>query len=84
MDFIMVLPKTLTEYDSIFVVEDQLAKLARFIPKIIIVIASSLAELLLKHIFGNHGLSLEIINDRNSKFIGEFWSSFFKLYGTKI
>jgi len=84
IDFILGLPRILIEYDSIFVVADQLTKFARFIPTITIVIASSLAELLMKYIFGNHSLSLEIISDRNSKFISEFWSSLLKLCGKEF
>jgi len=84
MDFIVSLPRTSIGYDSIFVVVDRLTKFARFIPTIITITTSNVAELFMKHIFGNHGLPSKIINDRDHKFISEFWSSLFKLCGRKI
>jgi len=57
-----------------------MTKFAQFIPTVIIVIASGVAILFIKHIFENHGLCSKIISNRDRKYISEFWSSFFKLY----
>jgi len=51
---------------------------------VIVVIASRVANLFMKQVFRHHGIPSKIISDRNSKFVGEFWTIFFKLYSTKI
>ena len=56
MDFILELPRTQKNFDSIFVVIDRLTKVARFIPKMIIVTASRIADLFFKEMFVNYGL----------------------------
>ena len=72
MDFIVDLPWTQKDFDSIFVVVDRLTKVARFISTTTNVTASGVAELFFKEIFVNYGLPREIIYDRNRKFVSEF------------
>jgi hypothetical protein len=84
MDFIVGLPKTQVRFDSIFVVVDQLTKIAHFIPTILIVTASRVAELFMRNVFKFHGMPSEIISDRDCKFVSEFWTILFKMCGTKI
>ncbi len=84
MDFIVGLPKTRSNFDSIMVVVDRLTKIAHFIPTITTVTAYGVAELFMREIFKHHGIPREIISDRDRKFVSEFWTILFKLCGTKI
>lgn len=61
---------------------DRLNKVARFIPKMMIVTTLEVAKLFVKEIFVNYGLLRHIGCDRDRKFISE--NILFKLCGTKI
>ena len=84
MDFIVELPKTQSNFDSIMVVVDRLTKIAYFISTVTTVTAYGVAELFIREIFRHHGIPREIISDRDCKFESEFWTTLFKLCGTKI
>ena len=84
MDFIVGLPKTRSNFDSIMMVVDRLTKIAHFIPTATTVTAYGVAELFMREIFRHHGIPHEIISDRDCKFVSEFWTTLFKLCGTKI
>ena len=62
---------------------DRLMKIAYSILTITI-ISFGVAELFMKEIFRYRRIPREIISDRNSKFISEFWTILFKLCETKI
>ena len=66
------------------VVVDRLTKIAHFIPIATTVIAYGVAELFMREIFRHHRIPREIISDRDRKFVSEFWTTLFKLCGTKI
>src|SRR6185295_9211121 len=82
MDFITHLPKTKSNYDSIFVVVDRLSKRVHFIPTTATVTAPEVAQLFFTNIFQHHGLSQVIISDRDPKFISCFWQELFRMLGT--
>lgn len=84
MDFITCLPKTAQGHDAILTVVDRLTKLAHFIPTTSTVNAPQTGRLFFDHIFRLHGLPQSIISDRDTRFTSKFWSSLFKLVGTKL
>jgi hypothetical protein len=74
MDFVMALPKsTDKEYDTIWVVVDQLTKARHLVPCHSTVDAKGLADLFVQHIFRLHGLPLTIVSDRELQFAAGFW-----------
>ena len=77
MDFIIGLPKSKNQNDSIFVVIDKLSKEAHLIPMKSTYKAMNIADIFLKEIFRLHGKPKAIILDRYVKFIGKFWRSLF-------
>ena len=77
MDFITSLLKIKKQNDPIFVVIDKLWKEAHFIPMKSTYKAVNIADIFLKEIFRLHGIPKAIISDRDVKFIGNFWRSFF-------
>jgi hypothetical protein len=63
---------------------DRFTKIAHFIPIVTIVTTYRVVELFMREIFKHHEIPRKIINDRNRKFVSEFWTTLFKLCGTKI
>ena len=84
MNFIVELPKTQSKFDNIMVVVHKLTKIANFIHTVSTITAYEVVELLMREIFRYHRISREIISDRDRKFATEFWTTLFKLCGTKI
>ena len=64
MHFVVVLPKTMGKYDSIWVIVDRLTKSAHFIPVKVTYNAEKLAKLYISEIVRLHGVPLSIISDR--------------------
>nr|GEW17351.1 hypothetical protein [Tanacetum cinerariifolium] len=60
MDFVTGLPRTLSGYDSIWVIVDQLTKSAHFLPKKKTDSIEKLADLYLKEIVCRHGTQLDL------------------------
>ena len=83
MDFIVGLPKT-KGYSNILVVVERLSKKVFTRPFTENATALDVAQDLYNNIFVEHGLPHEIISDRDPKFTGEIWQSFFKVLGTTL
>ena len=73
MDFIVGLPRTPKDYDSIWVIVDILTKVAHFIPVKTTYKDSQLAELYMARIVCLHGVPKKIVSDRGSQFTSRFW-----------
>ncbi|WMV41268.1 hypothetical protein MTR67_034653 [Solanum verrucosum] len=80
MDFIVGLPRTQRQHDSIWVILDQMTKLAHFLPVKVCYLAEDYAKLYFSEMVSLHGVPLSIISDRGT----QFWKSFQKGLGTKI
>ena len=84
MEFIIGLPKSLKENDSIFVVIDKLSKAAHFILVKSTYKAVNIVHVFLKEIFRLHGIPKAIILDRDVKFTGNFWRYLFSGLETQL
>jgi IS30 family transposase len=84
MDFIVGLPRTQKEYNSIWVVVDRLTKVAHFISVNITYSAARLAELYISRIICLHGVPKKIVSDRGSQFTSRFWEQLHDLLDTKL
>ena len=73
MDFVVGLPKTLGQFDSIWVIVDRLTKSAHFILVKMTYTAEVFAKLYILIIVQLHGLPLSIISDRGMLFTSKFW-----------
>ena len=84
MDFIVGLPPTQKNFDSIWVIVDCLTKSAHFIPVRIDYRPHQYAELYVTHIVHLHGVPTTIMSDRGSQFIAHFWEHLHKELGTNL
>ena len=84
MDFIIGLPKSKKQNDSIIIVIDKLSKVVHFIPVKSTYKAVNIADIFLKEIFRLHGIPKAIILDQYVKFIGKFWRSLFSGLETQL
>jgi transposase InsO family protein len=83
MDYITGLPCTAAGYDAVYVVVDRLTKMAHFVPCTKDITAAGTAELFVREVARLHGYPLDIVSDRDSKFVSHFWQTLFELVGTK-
>ncbi|WVZ97379.1 hypothetical protein U9M48_042921 [Paspalum notatum var. saurae] len=84
MDFIVGLPHTQKGYNSIWVVVDQLTKVAHFIPVNTTYSGAKLAELYISRIVCLYGVPKRIISDRDSQFTSRFWEQLHNSLDTKL
>ena len=84
MDFIVGLPKTPNGHDSIWVIIDRLMKVAHFIPVRTDYKGNKLAQLYIDNILRLHGVPSQIVSDRGTQFIAQFWKSLHKALGTRL
>lgn len=75
MDFITKLPES-DECDMIMVIVDRLTKYAYMIPTTETINAERMANILLRHVFANHGAPSKITSDRDKLFTSNMWQSF--------
>jgi hypothetical protein len=73
MDFIMRFPRTQSGYDSIWVIVDQLTKVAHFIPVKTTDTGPQLTELYISRIVCLHRVPKKIVSDRGTQFTLKFW-----------
>jgi hypothetical protein len=84
IDFIMGLPRTQFGYDSIWVIVDQLTKVAHFIPIKTTYPGSQLAELYMSRIVCLHRVPKKIVFDRGTQFTLKFWERLHETLDTQL
>lgn len=72
MNFVVGLPQTRRENDSIWVVGDMLTKFDQFIPINYLYSAEEYAMIYINKIVSLHSIPLSIISDRGSKITSQF------------
>nr|GEW80063.1 reverse transcriptase domain-containing protein [Tanacetum cinerariifolium] len=84
MDFVIKLPKTSSEHNTIWVIVDRLTKSAHFIPIKMTNSMETLTRLYIKEIVSRHRVLISIISDRDSHFTFRFWQSMQSSLGTQL
>ena len=84
MDFITGLPRTRSDYDSIWVIVDRLMKVAHFIPVKTTYTSAKLAKIYMTRIVCLHGVPRSIVSDRGTQFISKFWKQLHETLGTRL
>ena len=84
MDFIVGLPPTQKNFNSIWVIVDRLTKSTHFLPVRIDYRPSDYAELYFNQIVRLHGVPRTIVSDRGPQFTTRFWEHLHKMIGTNL
>jgi hypothetical protein len=84
MDFIMGLPSTSLNHDSICVVVDKLTKVDHFLLMQTTFPTKRYAELYIDRIVCLHRIPWTIISDRGAQFVARFWEQLHDSLGTKL
>ena len=84
MDFVVGLPRSRDEYDSIWAIMDRLTKSAHFLPVKATYSVTKLAKMYVKNIVCLHGVPISIISDRGSVFTSRFWQKLQEAMGTRL
>ena len=84
MDFIIGLPMSWRQHDSIMVVVDKLTKVAHFIPVKSMHKTDDIAKIFMKEVFKLHGFPKAIVSDKDVKFTSKFWKGLFADLGAQL
>jgi hypothetical protein len=84
MDFVGGLPMSKKNHDYLYVVVDRFSKMCILMPCKKQVTAEQTTQMFFQHVWVHFGLPKSIISDRDSRFIGNFWSSLWALMDTKL
>jgi hypothetical protein len=79
MDFVTGLPEMPNGHDAIIVFVDRLTKMVHLVATTTDVDAKGTAALFRDHVWKLHGLPLDIVSDRGSVFVGNFFTALLKL-----
>ena len=84
MDFLGLLPQSISSHDMILIIIDRLTKMAIFIATYSTASSKDTAELFLREVFRYHGLPSSIVSDRDPRFTAKFWGALQKALGVKL
>ena len=73
MDFIVQLPRTRNGKDAIVVFVDRLSKMVHFAASTTTATAEDTARIFRHDVFRLHGVPMQLVTDRDSKFTAAFW-----------
>ncbi len=83
MDFMVSLPPS-RGFDAIMVVVNRFNKMAHFIPTKDEATTQKIGRLFFTHVFKHHGLSKDIVLDRDPKLTSKFWQALWKRMGLEF
>lgn len=84
MDFVGGLPKFRKGHDCLYVIVDRFSKMCILIPCNRHITAEQIANLFFQHVWVHFRLPTSIVFDRDSQFVGKFWSSLWELMDTRL
>ena len=84
MEFMVGLPRSQQNHDSIWVIVDRLTKTSHFIAYNMSYSVEKLSRLYLQQVVRLHGVPVSIVSDRDSRFTAGFWESLQTALGTSL
>ena len=84
MDFVGGLPMSRKGHDYLYVVVDRFNKMCILMPCVKQVTTKKTTHMFFQNVWVHFGLPTSIISDRDSRFLGDFWSTLWGLMDTKL
>jgi hypothetical protein len=84
MDFVGGLPMSKRDHDYLYVVVDRFSKMCILMPCKKKIIAEKTASIFVQYVWVHFGLPTSIISDRDTQFLGDFWTSLWRMMDTKL
>ncbi|XP_059671067.1 uncharacterized protein LOC132316607 [Cornus florida] len=84
MDFVVGLPRSIHNHDTVWVIVDRLTKSAHFLPIRATDTVKELCKIYIRDIVKLHGVPVSIVSDHDPRFSSRFWSSFQAAFGTPL
>ena len=84
MDFVSPLPRTSSGYEIVWVIVDRLTKTAHFIPLKVGWFLEKLAHIYIREIVHLYGVPVELISDRDPRFVSHFWHKLHEALGMRL
>jgi hypothetical protein len=84
MDFVRGLPMSKGGHDYLYVVVDMFSNMCILIPCKKHIIADQIANVFFQYVFIHFGLPTSIISDRDTRFLGDFWTGLWRMMDTKL
>ena len=84
MDFVGGLPLSRKSHDYLYVVIDRFSKMCILMPCKKKITAEQTASLFSQRFWVHFGLPTSIVSDGDSHFLGDFWTSLWKMMDTKL
>ena len=79
----MELPRTVSGHDAVVVVVDRMSKMVHIAPTTSNVNSEEFAQLFLDNVVWLHGVPTELVTDRGSQFISNFWKTLCEKLGMR-
>jgi hypothetical protein len=84
MDFVGGLPMSKMGHDYLYVVVDRFSKMCILIPCKKQITTKQTVNLFFQYVLVHFGLPTSIISDRDTRFLGDFWTSLWRMMDTKL
>ena len=84
MDFVGGFPLSRKVHDYLYVVIDRFSKMCILMPCKKHITTKQIAHCFFQHVWVHFGLPTSIVSDWHSLFLGEFWTSLWKMMDTKL
>ena len=84
MDFVGGLPMSRKGHDYLYVVVDRFSKMCLMMPCKKMITATQTANIFFQNVWVHFGLPTSIVSDRDSQFVGNFWSKLWDMMDTKL
>jgi len=84
MDFVGGLPMSRKGHDYLYVVVDRFSKMCVLIPCKKQVTVEQTSQMFFENVWVHFGLPTSIVSDRDSRFLGNFWSRLWELMDTRL
>jgi hypothetical protein len=84
MDFVGGLPMSKRGHDYLYVVVDRFSKMCILMPCENKITTEHTDNLFFQYVWVHFGLPTSIISDRDSRFLGDFWTILWRMMDTKL